>query len=118
MRYLRLIFLAVLALALLVLALANRAPVTLVLLPDDLARLTGVQGAITVPLFAVVFGGIAAGLVIGFVWEWLREHRFRAQAARAGREAGRLKREVDRLRKTPEHRDDVLALLEDGGGAR
>ncbi|MBC7155927.1 MAG: LapA family protein [Rhodobacteraceae bacterium] len=114
MRYLRLIFLAVLALALLVLALANRAPVTLVLLPDDLARLTGVQGAITVPLFAVVFGGIAAGLVIGFVWEWLREHRFRAEAARAGR----LKREVDRLRKTPEHRDDVLALLEDGGGAR
>jgi len=115
MRYIRLAFLALLALVLLTLALANRGDVTLSLLPPDLAELTGLQASLTVPVFAVIFGGIAFGLVLGFVWEWLREHRYRSAAARSTREAGKLKREVERLRETPKHRDDVLALLDEGG---
>lgn len=114
MRYLRYGFLLLLGVALLVVALANRGGVTLSLLPDDLAALTGLQASATVPVFVVIFGGIAAGLIIGFVWEWLREHRFRSQAARRARDVEALQREVGRLRKTPERQDDVLALLEDG----
>lgn len=114
MRYIRYIFVAVLALGLLVVALANRGAVTLSLLPADLAALTGVQYSLTVPVFAVIFGGIVAGLVIGFVWEWLREHRYRADAARKAREVGRLEREVGRLTSSDKGKDDVLALLDDG----
>lgn len=113
MRYLRYAFLVVLGVALLIVALANRGDVTLALLPEDLAGLTGVQAQASVPLFVVIFGGIAAGLIIGFVWEWLREHRFRSQAARRARDVERLQREVGRLGGAPEQQDDVLALLED-----
>lgn len=120
MRYIRYGFLALLGLALLVLALANRAPVTLRLLPDDLAGFAGLDYSIELPLFLVILGGIAGGLLVGFVWEWLREHKHRAAAASAAAEAERLKSELGRVRaEVPQAReDDVLALLEPGGKAR
>ena len=65
------------------------------------------------PFFVVIFGGIIAGVLIGFVWEWFREHKHRSAASEHKREAGRLKREVSQLRNdTAKPDDDVLALLE------
>ena len=60
-RYLRLLFLGLLGLCLLVIALANRAPVSVRLLPEDLAALTGLTWAMELPLFLVIFAGIVAG---------------------------------------------------------
>lgn len=112
-RYLRYLFLAALAVVLVSIALANRDPVTLRLMTDDVARLLGVPNAATLPLFLVIFAGIVGGILIGFVWEWLREHKHRAEAARQLREREQLQREVDRLqKKSGEVKDDVLALLE------
>ena len=65
-RYLRLLLLGLLGLGLLTVALANRAPVMLQLLPTDLAALTGLSWAMELPLFVVIFGGIAAGKTAGF----------------------------------------------------
>ncbi|SLN64749.1 hypothetical protein PSA7680_03418 [Pseudoruegeria aquimaris] len=118
MRYLKYAFYTILAIVLVSIAVANRQVVTLHLLTDDIAGLIGVQATIQLPLFLIVFGGIVAGLLIGFVWEWFREHKHRAEAAREKREKARLAREVERLRETkakPE--DEVLALLEDGKAA-
>ena len=113
MRYLRYAFLAVLAVVLVTVAMANRAPVTLRLMTDEMAGMMGVRSAVTLPLFLVIFGGIVAGILIGFVWEWFREHKHRAEAANQRRERQRLEREVDRLQeKSGEPKDDVLALLE------
>ncbi|MCV2882179.1 LapA family protein [Actibacterium sp. XHP0104] len=118
MRYLRYGFLAVLGICLITVALANRQVVTLRLLPEEMAHYTGLTWAIELPLFLVVFGGIIAGLLIGFFWEWLREAKHRAKASQAQRDARVLEREVKRLRKDkPEHKDEVLALLEGGGKA-
>ncbi len=113
-RYLRLIFLALMGLVLLIVALANRAPVTLRLLPDDLAALTGLTWAVDLPLFLVIFGGIIAGVLIGFVWEWFREHGHRATASQKAREVARLERELAVLRDASSvpPKDEVLALLE------
>ena len=115
MRYIRYAFLASLAVVLVSVAMANRDAVTLELLPPGLSDLFGLNWSIQLPLFIVVFGGIVAGLVIGFVWEWLREHKHRAEAARRARQAKQLEREVNRL-KTEKvgPRDEVLALLDDG----
>lgn len=119
MRYIRYGFIAVLGLALLVMALANRETVTLNLLPGELAAFAGWSPSITLPLFLVVFGGIVAGVAIGFVWEWLREHKHRAEAVAQRRERERLEREVDRLKPHEERqKDDVLALLEGSTSAR
>ena len=113
-RYLRLILLGLLALLLLTVALANRAPVEVRLLPGDLAALTGLTWAMQLPLFLVIFGGIVAGVLIGFVWEWFREHGHRATAAQKAREVVRLERELAVLKdstSTPPQ-DEVVALLD------
>ena len=90
MRYIRYFFLGALALVLISVALANRELVNLQLLPTGLSDLLGIQQQISLPLFIVIFGGVIAGLLVGFVWEWLREHKHRAEAARKGTEVRQL----------------------------
>jgi phosphotransferase system glucose/maltose/N-acetylglucosamine-specific IIC component len=113
MRYIRYAILASIAVALVVIAMANRGPVDVKVLPEELAQIAGLNFEYTVPLFVVIFAGILAGLVIGFIWEWIREAGERAVAARQRREMERLKAEVKRLKaEKHEGKDEVLALLE------
>jgi uncharacterized integral membrane protein len=112
-RSLRYLFLAALGLVLLTVALANRAPVTLKALPEDLAAFTGFAWQIELPLFMVIFGGIIAGLLIGFVWEWFREMKHRSTASRKTREVARLERELAVMKDSQSvPKDDILALLD------
>jgi MFS family permease len=66
------------------------------------------------PLFLVIFGGIIVGVLIGFVWEWFREHGHRANANQKGREVARLERELAVLKDSTSvpPKDEVLALLD------
>ena len=69
----------------------------------------------TLPLYLVIFGSIVAGLMIGFVWEWFREHKYRSNSRERAREIARLERELGELRSIQGpsgQSDDVLALLE------
>ena len=117
MRYIRYLFLAALGAALIVLALANRASVTLNTLPEGLTGMPGLGAfafSLQLPLFIVIFGGIVAGLLIGFVWEWLREHKHRAEAAHKQAEVKKLERELRRVKgQRDQGKDDVLALLDE-----
>lgn len=115
-RYLRYAFLGVIGIILVSVSLANRAAVTLKLIPEGLEPLFGANWQVTLPLFIVVLVSIAAGLVIGFVWEWMREYKHRREAAEKAREARKLAREVDKL-KTEKHadKDEVLAILDKAG---
>ena len=113
LKYLRYLVLLAIALGLLTVALANRAPVVVKALPEDLAGLVGRQWQMELPLFLVIFGGVAIGLLIGFVWEWLREHRYRSEAGTKAAEARRLQRELAAMRDAKgEVQDDVLAILD------
>lgn len=115
MRYIRYAVLAIIAIAMVTVALANRGPVTLSLMPEDLASLLRISpggNSVELPLFVVIFAGILAGVLLGFVWEWLREHKHRAAAAEAKREAARLNREMAALKTDKTDKDDVLALLD------
>lgn len=116
MRYIRYAFLAALAIVLVSVSLANRGAVELRLVPEALTELVGQDWVISLPLFVVVLGSIAAGLVIGFVWEWLREHKHRREATVKAREVSKLEREVTRLKEQrPEKRDEILAILDKAG---
>jgi uncharacterized membrane protein len=78
-----------------------------------LADLLGISPDIQLPLFAAIFIGVGLGLLIGFTWEWLREHRIRSHGRTKEREANALRQEIADLRaKTGEGADDVLALLD------
>ena len=121
MRFVRYAIWAVIAVFLVVLALANRGPVTLRLMPDDIAASLGwpeALNAITLPLFGVILAGIVLGVLLGFVAEWFREHKFRSAARRNRREAEQLAGELKRVKSEKSDGDEVLALLEDAGAAR
>ncbi len=113
MRYVRYLCIAIFALALIAVALANRSMVSLRLLPTEVSGFFALNPELNVPLFIVILGSIVAGLLVGFVWEWIREYNQRAEAARQAREMRRLEREVARLKgEKYEGQDDVLALLD------
>lgn len=119
MRYIRYIFLLAVGFCLLIVALANSAPVAVQLLPDAFASdLGGLLGLtlpvfkIELPLYVLIGICIAVGLAIGFAWEWLREHKIRVDGRRQKREKERLAQEVKGLKKEAHQGDDVLALLD------
>ena len=114
MRYIRYFCIAVFALALISVALANRVMVPLQVLPTEVSGWFAVNPSIQMPLFLVILGSIVAGLLVGFVWEWIREHGQRAEAAKQAREMRRLEREVARLKgEKHQGKDEVLALLDE-----
>ena len=112
MRYLRYLVLAVLAIILVTVALANRGPLTLRLLPEDMSGLLGLSLQITLPAFVVLLLAVIFGGVLGFVWEGIREHKHRAAAATERKMRQKLEGEMGTGRSKETGGDDVLALLE------
>lgn len=112
MRYIRYVVLGLIGLFLIIIAIANRGPLTVRLLPEELAGLAGYSWEITLPSFVILLAAVLVGVILGFVWEWVREHRFRAEAAVDRRERQRLEEEVKRVAPREEKGDDVLAILE------
>lgn len=112
-RYLRYLFLIILAVIVITLALANREIVELKLLPVEISDVFGFADKFALPLYLVIFGGILFGLITGFIWEYFREYKYRSVVSKQDRKVVRLEREVDKLRdQTGQRKDDVLALIE------
>lgn len=119
MRALKYLFLILVAIVLVTVALANRAAVAIQLLPAEMASYLGQPLSTEQPLFVIIFGSIIVGLLIGFIWEWFREHSVRVEARTQKHEREVLEREVKGLR-ADKHKgkDDVLAILDDPALAR
>ena len=114
MRYIRYASIAIFAVALILIALANRGMVTVKLLPGEVAALAAMNPSYEVPLFVVIFGGIVAGLIVGFIWEWIREAKERMAAARQAREMQQMRAEIRRLKgEKHQGKDEVLAILDE-----
>ena len=119
MKILRYAFWVIVAVCLIIIGLANRGMVTVQAMPDAIAGLFGASRNVTVPLFVVIFAGFALGLLVGFVWEWLREHAQRAEARAKTAEIARLHRELGRMQvEKSVGKDEVLALLDATGSRR
>ena len=112
MRLIRTLFLIFLAIILVVISLANSENVSIYLLPTDLSSFMGTTISINIPLFLVFFSGIFIGLIIGFLWEWLREHKFRVEANLNEKRLSRAEAELSEMRTKDNKGDDVLTLLE------
>lgn len=110
MRYIKYFILAVFMAVLVLVALANRGAVSVALLPKGLPYAETFTR--DVPMFVVIFAAIGVGLLLGYVMEYFREHKYRRQAAVKNREAAQLASEVAALKKSSgSDKDDVLALL-------
>ena len=93
--FLKALVLLPIALVVILLAVANRAPVLVSL--DPFAKGAPELG-VTLPLYAIVLAALALGVVIGGVGAWLSAGRTRQVARTSRREAQRLRSEADRLR--------------------
>lgn len=122
MKYIRYALLAAVLLFCVTLALANRSPVTLALWPETMSAFLGFGYSVTLPLFVIVGGAAGLGLVFGLIWEWLREHSQRAEAATLRREVAQLRTDpaTPTAAATPatKPRDQVLAILDESDAAR
>ncbi len=111
LRVLSTLFWLLVAAVLVTVGIANRGLVELKLLPEALAARVGHVPDLEVPLFLVILGSVALGLLIGFVWEWIREIPERGEARRLARELEALRAEVRRSNVVAA-KDDVLAGID------
>jgi uncharacterized integral membrane protein len=92
--FLKALILLPVAIAVVLLAVANRGPVSLSFDPIGAdSRLT-----LTVPLFAVIFAAVMLGVVIGGVGAWLAQAKHRKAERRYRREIHHLRSDAERLR--------------------
>jgi len=117
MKTIRYGFWAIVALILILVGLANRDFATVRAMPPKVADLFQISPDVSLPMFIIIFASVGVGLLIGFFWEWIREHRLRADGRQKAREANKLAREVESLKtESGKHDDDVLALLDAPAG--
>jgi uncharacterized integral membrane protein len=106
-RFLKALLLLPLAVIVVLLAVANRGPVTLSL--DPFSR-GAPEIAFNVPLYAVIFASVALGVLIGGTAAWLAQGKVRRARRENRREAERLKAEAERLRARLEREREAPAI--------
>ena len=93
-RFLKSLVLLPIAVLVILVAVANRDPVRLSLDPFSPDPVFSVM----LPLYAILFGAVALGIVVGGVFTWLGQGKTRANVRYHRREATRYEREANRLR--------------------
>jgi uncharacterized integral membrane protein len=94
-RFLKALILLPVAILVVLLAVANRAPVTL---SFDPFSQEAPEFSTQLPLFAVIFAAVMLGVVIGGVASWLAQGRNRKTRRQLRRETRQLRHETERLK--------------------
>ncbi|HEV2604829.1 MAG TPA: lipopolysaccharide assembly protein LapA domain-containing protein [Microvirga sp.] len=94
-RFLKALVLLPVAILVILLAVANRAPVTLSLDPFSQEA---PEFSTQLPLFAVIFASVMLGVLIGGTASWMAQGKYRRGRRHARREARHLRDEAERLR--------------------
>ncbi len=94
-RFLKALILLPIAILIVLLAVANRAPVTLSL--DPFSQ-DAPEFATQLPLFAVIFAAVMLGVVIGGTASWLAQGKNRKSRRELRRETRQLRYETERLK--------------------
>lgn len=96
-RFLKALVLLPVAIVVVLLAVANRESVTLSFDPFSLEP----AFSLVLPLYAIVFGAVALGIVVGGIGSWLSQGKTRASARHHRREREKLERETAQRRTFP-----------------
>jgi uncharacterized integral membrane protein len=107
-RFLKALILLPVAIFIVLLAVANRSPVTLSLDPFSGPN---PEFAVQLPLFAIIFAAVMAGVVIGGVATWLAQGKHRRARRQFRREVGQLRHETERLRTQAPDRKSPASTL-------
>ena len=93
--FLKALLLLPVAVVVVLLAVANRGPVTFSF--DPTAK-GAPELSVTMPLFALILGSVVLGVILGGVGSWLASGKHRRARRNSSREINRLSAEADRLR--------------------
>lgn len=105
LRLIKFLVMAIIAICLITVGVANMAPVDLYLLPQALGgEALSLRG---IPLAAVILVSILVGVVLGELFEWVREHKHRRSARHGAMEVAALRREVAALKRRLGEDDDL-----------
>lgn len=119
MRVIRLVLFGLLALVLIMIGTANRGIITVSLVPEAFAPFVGGRWALNMPAFLALFLAMLFGVLVGLIWEWLRESRLRAEARIHANELAQLQREIGAMRRAPVGpKDEVLAILDEAAAQK
>ncbi len=112
MRFVSYVLLAIAAVVVVMLSVANRSYVDVMMWPDMTDYGLPTSPRASVPLFLLALGFGALGFVLGAAREYIREARVRRAAAAARKEVSQLKREVETLRSrnNVDEDDEIIAL--------
>lgn len=113
--FLKALILFPIAIIVVLLAVANRGPVTLSL--DPFSR-EAPEVAFTVPLFAVIFGAVMLGVLLGGMGAWLAQGKHRRAERQYKREARRLRADSARPQPRPASDGTALATIPGAGSSR
>lgn len=114
MAFLKGLLLLPVAVAVVLLAVANRAPVVFSLDPVSSGA---PQISVAVPLFLLLFAALALGVVIGGVASWLAQGRRRRAGRALRRDVSQLRQETERLRARSQPREaSTLPAVQRGSG--
>ena len=82
------------------------------ILPIELEGFLGGGLMFSIPIFVLFLCGVIFGLLVGFVWEWIREMKHRSASSRKSKELAIVESELSQLkRESGQYDDEVLALL-------
>jgi len=110
-RFLKALILLPVAIVVVLLAVANRTPVTFSFDPTRSAP----DLAVTLPFYAFLFMAAALGVVIGGAASWLAQRKHRRARRHHRREADRLRAETERLRAHVSSATGIPVLPAPGG---
>ena len=82
------------------------------ILPSELEGFLGGGMILSIPIFVLFLCGVIFGLLVGFVWEWIREMKHRSASSRKSKELAKVENELSQLkRESGQNEDEILLLL-------
>ena len=82
------------------------------ILPSELEGFLGGGMIFSIPIFVLFLCGVIFGLLVGFVWEWIREMKHRSASSRKSKELAKGENELSQLkRESGQNVDEIMLLL-------
>lgn len=82
------------------------------ILPSELEGFLGGGMIFSIPIFVLFLCGVIFGLFVGFVWEWIREMKYRSASSRKSKELAKVENELSQLkRESGQNEDEIILLL-------
>ena len=81
------------------------------ILPSELEGFFGGGMIFSIPIFVLFLSGVIFGLFVGFVWEWIREMKYRSASSRKSKELAKVENELNQLKRDSGQNDDEVLLL-------